>query len=88
MKLDSRKVGLSTGAFAAVWHIVWGVLVALGVGSAIQSWILDLHFLNNPFTIQPFDPTKWVILVLVTAIIGYAFGYVFATIWNNITKIK
>ncbi|MBI2196108.1 hypothetical protein HYU45_00665 [Candidatus Daviesbacteria bacterium] len=86
MKLNPGKVGLTVGAFAGLWHVVWGILVALGWASALQSWILDLHFLNNPFTIQPFDITKWVTLILVTAIIGYIFGFVFANLWNRIQK--
>lgn len=86
MKLNPNKTGLVAGAFAGVWHVVWGILVALGWASILQSWILDLHFLSNPFSIQPFDAVKWITLVAVTAIIGYAFGYIFAMLWNKLAK--
>ncbi|MBI2329967.1 hypothetical protein HYU94_01100 [Candidatus Daviesbacteria bacterium] len=86
MKLNPQKTGLTLGAFAGLMHTVWGILVVLGWASALQSWILDLHFLNNPFTIQSFDVVKWITLVVVTAAIGYGFGYVFAAIWNRVQK--
>ncbi len=86
MKLNPSKTAMVLGAFAGLWHIVWGLLVLLGWAGALQSWILDLHFLNNPFTVQPFDPVKWVTMVVVTAVVGYGFGYVFAILWNKIQK--
>ncbi len=86
MKLNPGKTALAAGAFAGLWHVVWGILVVLGWASALQSWILDLHFLNNPFAVQSFDIVKWVTLIVVTAVLGYIFGYIFATIWNKINK--
>jgi hypothetical protein len=86
MKLNPNKVAMTLGVFAAIVHAVRGVIVALGWAPALMSWMLDLHFLNNPFTVQPFNLTRWVTLIVVTAVIGYAVGYIFATVWNKVNK--
>lgn len=86
MKLNPSKTGLVVGTFSGLLHTVWGLLVALRWAAVIQNWIIDLHFLNNPFAIQPFDVVKWITLIVVTAVIGYVFGYVFAVIWNKMQR--
>lgn len=86
MKLNPQKTGLVVGAFLGLWHFVWGLLVAMGLTEALLDFIYGIHFLNNPFTVAPFDTVKWVTLIAVTAIIGYIFGYVFAFIWNKLAK--
>lgn len=86
MKLNPQKTALAVGVFAGLLHAVRGIIVALGWAPALISWMLDLHFLNNPFTVQPFDFVKWVTLVVVTTAIGYAAGYIFATVWNKVNK--
>ena len=86
MKLNPNQVGLSLGALIGLWHLVWGLFVALGLASLILDWIYSLHFLNNPFSVQPFDIVKWISLIIVTFIVGYIFGYVFALLWNKLHK--
>lgn len=86
MKLNPGKTALTAGAFAGLWHVVWGLLVAGEFASQLLDFIYGIHFLNNPFSVQPFDLTKWVTLIVVTAVLGYIFGYIFATIWNKINK--
>lgn len=86
MKLNPQKTALAVGAFAGLWHFVWGLLVAFGLASVILNLIYGLHFLNNPFIVQPFNIIRWIILVVVTAIMGYIFGYVFAVVWNKVNR--
>lgn len=86
MKLTPNKTGLVVGAVAGLWHFIWGLFVVLGLASAILNFIYSIHFLSNPFTVQPFNAVKWVTLIAVTAAVGYIFGYVFAAIWNKLNK--
>lgn len=86
MKLNPHKTALVVGAFAGLWHFVWGLLVAGGLTSQILDFVYGIHFLNNPFTVSAFDATKWVTLIVVTAVLGYVFGYVFALLWNRLAK--
>lgn len=86
MKLNPNKTGLVVGAFLGLFHLIWGLIVAIGLAGAILDFVYGIHFLNNPFTVQPFDVAKWVMLIVVTAVLGYIFGYVFAYIWNKLAK--
>lgn len=86
MKLNPNHVGLTLGAAISIWHFVWGLLVAGGLATVLIEFIYNIHFLNNPFTVQPFDLVKWVTLVAVTFIVGYAMGYVFTLLWNKLHK--
>lgn len=81
-KLEPQKVALTLGGLAAVAHLVWSVLIGLGVAQAYLGWILGLHSLNNPFQVMPFDMTRTITLIIVAGIVGYVIGWVFATLWN------
>jgi hypothetical protein len=81
-RLNPNKVGIGTGAFYALCHTVWSVMVAAGVAKPALDWILSLHFLNIPYTMNPFQITTAVMLVLTTLIFGYVVGWVFARVWN------
>ncbi len=85
-KMDGNTVGLGLGSFLGVVHLAWAVFVASGYAQGLMDWIYDLHFLNNPFTIQIFDVTKATTLVIVTFVVGYVFGWVFAWLWNMVVK--
>ena len=86
MKLNPQKTALAVGAFFGLGHAVWGILVAMNLATPLLDWIFGLHFLNNPYSVQPFDAAKWVTLVLVTAVVGYVVGYVFSLLWNKVHK--
>lgn len=86
--LDKNKTGLILGAFFGLVHLFWAIVVAGGFAQAMMDFIYSIHFLNNPFIIQAFNPTTAITLVIVTAIIGYIFGWLFAWIWNMVQKKK
>ncbi len=88
-KLSEHQVGVALGAFAGLAHLVWAVVVYLGLAQAWLDFILGLHFIENPYFVSTFDPTKAVTLVLVTAGVGYIAGFVFAKVWNAVMeKVK
>jgi hypothetical protein len=51
---------------------------------------LRFHFLgahdSAVYFVKPFDPVAAVTLVVITAVIGYAFGFVGAVIWNQLYR--
>jgi len=85
-KLEEGQVALIIGTFVGLIHVVWSLMVALGLAQLYLDWILGLHFLNNPFIIGPFEPTNALILIIVTFVAGYLVGWVFTWIWNRILK--
>lgn len=88
-KLSEHQTGLALGAFVGLAHAVWALVVSLGFAQTWLDFVLGLHFLENPFVVSAFDLTKAVMLVAVTAGVGYVAGFVFAKVWNLVmTKSK
>lgn len=84
--LNAQKVGLTLGGVIALLHLVWSALVALGLAQGFVNWILRIHMLEVSHTVLPFSISSAVVLVVVTGLVGFAVGYVFATIWNHVQK--
>lgn len=82
MKLNPQKTGLALGSLAALSHLLWSVVVALGFAQECMNWILSLHFLNNPYRVGAFDLVTALTLIIVTALVGFVGGWVFARVWN------
>lgn len=88
-KLSEHQAGIAFGVFFGLMHAVWALVVYLGFAQTWLDFVLGLHFLENPYVVSAFDLQKAVILVMVTAVIGYVAGFVFAKVWNLVmTKSK
>lgn len=88
METNCHKAGLALGGLLGIWHLLWALLVAVGLAQPLLDFMLDLHFLRNPYVVEPFRIGTAALLVIVTAVVGYAFGWVFASIWNRLQKGK
>ena len=84
--MNKNRVALVVGSFASLFHLVWGLLIAFGLAQSLLDFISNLHSLNNPYTVMPFDLTRTIGLIIVTFLVGYVFGYVFAVLWNKLHK--
>ena len=84
--MNKHKTGLAVGAFVGVLHLGWSILVMLGVAQSIYNWISSLHAIEMPVQIGAMGLGGMVSLVVVSSIVGYGFGWLFATIWNKINK--
>lgn len=82
--LHQHTVGLAVGATAAILHAVWAVVVALmpRVAQGLLNGNIVLHFLSVPVQIAPFTLGDAVMLVIVSFIVGYIVGCVFARAYN------
>ncbi len=88
-KLSEHQTGIALGVFFGLMHAVWALVVSLGFAQTWLDFVLGLHFLENPFVVSAFDLQKAAILVMVTAVVGYVAGFVFAKVWNLVmTKSK
>lgn len=85
-ELKPKKVALVLGSFAAVMHAVWSALVAMGVAQSYMDFVMGLHFLRNPYTVQSFSFANALGLVFMAFVMGNVVGYVFATIWNRLHR--
>lgn len=86
MELNKKKVGVIVGAFVGGLHVLWSLLVLLGLAQPFQDFVFSMHFLNNPFTVGAFSLGTAVLLVLITSVVGYLVGWVLAAIWNRVHR--
>lgn len=81
---NSNKVGMVVGALLVGWHLLWSVLVLIGFAQPIIDFIFWAHMIKPVYVVKPFDPVAAVTLIMITGVIGYAFGFVGAIIWNRL----
>lgn len=88
--LDKNKIGLSLGIFFATVHAVFSLAVAV-MPAMVQSylnWMFKLHSFQPVLTLAPFNLMNAVLLVVMTFIVGYILGFVFAWAHNVAHKKK
>jgi hypothetical protein len=84
--ITPHRAGLVLATLLGGWHLLWALLVAVGWAQAVLNFVFWIHFLNSPYTVVPFHAGIAVILILVTATLGYVIGYVLAVLWNWIHR--
>jgi len=84
--IHPNKAALAFAALLGAWHLLWALCVAAGIAQWLMNFVFWVHFLNSPFTVAPFHFKIAALLVLFTAAIGYAIGYVLALIWNWLNR--
>jgi hypothetical protein len=80
------KTGVVLGTMIGGWHLLWAVLVAFGWAQHLINFIFWVHFIQPIYVVGPFNFGIALILILVTATIGFTLGYVFAVLWNWIHR--
>jgi hypothetical protein len=81
--LNPSKTARALGAFFAVVHVIWSVIVALGLAQTLINFKLWAHMLTAPVVVNPFDLSAAITVIIAAAITGYIVGYIFATVWNK-----
>ena len=86
--VNPNKIGLVFAALIGGWHLFWAVLVLVKWAQPILDFIFWAHMIRPVYVIKPFDPVAAVTLIIVTAVIGYIFGFVGAVIWNKVDRAR
>ena len=82
--ISPLKTGLATGAMLGLWHVLWAMLVAAGWGQTVFDVVMRLHMIRLNVTVGPFILERAALLVALTFSFAFAFGMVFALIWNRL----
>jgi hypothetical protein len=83
---NTHKVGLVIGALIGAWHFLWAFLVLIRWAQPIIDFIFWAHMIKPVYFVKPFDPVAAVILIVITTVIGYFFGFLGAIIWNRLHR--
>jgi len=84
--ISVNHAGVATGALFACWHLVWSALVASGFAQPLIDFVFWMHFIKPVYVVEPFAPLRALTLIVVTAIVGYVLGSVFAFFWNRMHR--
>lgn len=86
--MTKNQLGLIGGIFLALVHAVWSLFVAIMPAQLQQFilWIFDIHHLNVPISVTPFVFSKALVLVILTFVVGYIFGWVIGLIREIIRR--
>lgn len=87
MHLNKNTTGLVLGSLLGLVHLLWALLVLFGWAQGLMDWIFSLHFITPPYMITVFGWGNALLLIIVTAVIGYVLGWVFAWLWNKLHKV-
>lgn len=81
-----NKGGLVLGALVAGWHVFWVLLIVLGVAQRLLDFIFWAHMIQPVYKVSAFDPKAMLILIGITFVTGYGFGYVGVLLWNKLHR--
>jgi hypothetical protein len=84
--LNANKTGLVFGLLLGGWHTLWAALVAFGWAQSVLNFAFWMHFIKPIYVIDEFHIKIAVGLVALTATVGYALGFIGASIWNTIHR--
>ena len=84
MTINPHRSGLALGLTFGLIHTAWALLVASGWAQAYIDFIFKLHFIKLDLTIEPFHAGTALLLITITASIGYLIGWTFGLIWKKL----
>jgi hypothetical protein len=82
--MNPNRAALILAILLGGWHLLWSVLVAVGLAQPLINFIFWIHFIRPVYMIERFDIGVALLLIGVTAAIGYAIGWSFAVLWNKL----
>jgi hypothetical protein len=86
-KCKCNKPALVVGLFVAILHALWALIVAVGMGQAKLDWIFLLHFIDNSYTVIPFNLLNAVLLIGLSFVGSYLATLLFVVLWKHV-KVK
>jgi hypothetical protein len=84
--MHAHRAALIVAILLGGWHLAWSILVAVGWAQPLIDFIFWIHFIRPVYVIERFNPGIALLLIAVTASIGYAIGWSFAVLWNKLQK--
>ena len=83
---DANRTGLTLGLLMGGFHTMWALLVAAGWAQPLVDFIFWVHFIRPVYVVDRFEPVRALLLIALTAAIGYGIGASFALLWNRVRR--
>jgi len=83
MHLNPHETGKVVGSLVVTWHVIWLILIWVGWAQPLMDFVLWAHMIHVQVTVGVLEPLPVITLVVLTALSGYALGFLFAVIWDT-----
>jgi len=80
--LSPHTTGLALGGLLGFIHLLWAALVFAGLAQTVLDFVFRMHMLTPVMTVEPFSIVRAVVLIILTFVVGYVVGWLFAKAWN------
>lgn len=84
MKITAHQAGLVLGVSFAIYHALWVIATAVGLGALLLDWVQSLHFVSTNYQLLPFDLIRALIGVAAAFVVGYVMGWIFGWSWQKV----
>ena len=84
--MNRHKTAMTVSLFAGLMHLIWEVVLFLGLGQNWLNWKLSMHSLSGPLKVMPFSLGSAIGLIVMSLVGGYIIGWVFASIYNRVHR--
>jgi len=81
-RVRESSIGLALGAFLALWHVCWVLLVWVGWAQPLLDFIFQLHMIAPPYHVTDFSLGAGCALIVLTSGIGFVFGCLLGALRN------
>ena len=86
MTIRPNSAALVLAMLLGSWHLLWAALVAAGWAQPLIDFIFWIHFIRPVYVVEKFNVGTALLLIGVTAAIGYVVGWCFAVLWNKLHR--
>ena len=90
IEMNKNKAGLVGGIFLGAAHLVWALAIAISPSlmQSLLDFIFRVHFISNGWQLSAFNFVEAVFLVVITFLVGYIIGWLFALVVELTYKKK
>lgn len=81
-RIGVNRAGLTLAVVLAGLHVIWGGLVAIGAAQPLIDFVFRIHMMEADAVVGEFAFGPAILLLLVTAAVGYGVGAALAATWN------
>jgi hypothetical protein len=82
--INASSAGLTTAVLIGGWHLIWVVLVALGLAQSVADFVFWMHLIKVSYSVQPFAWAAAISLVVITTAMGFLLGWGGALLLNRL----
>ena len=83
--INPIKAATTLAILLGGWHLCWPLLVATGAAQSVIDFdFFWMHFIKPVYVVGSFDLAVALLLIAVTAMLGFVARFVVSLLWNKV----